>query len=148
MQRIKNAQGYLYHENIRFNPAVIKKKLRLSLMQVDDKLYLVNESDEVLKKVRSEIWGFTGEITMQDDTSYLYEDVEPNEGVLAFKPIEDDGIYWSDFEIGIYLYVESEKLGSIRITPKSGKKIGLQEQPLIFDDFTSKDSVSIIDFEE
>ena len=145
MTRIKNAEKYTYNENIRYNPAVIKKRVRLSLMQIDGKLYLVNESDEILKKVRSEIWGFCGEVTMEDNTSLLYEDIVPNEGVLVYQEIEDDGIYWSDFNIGIYLYVQSEKLGSIRITPKSSKKLGIPEQPLIFDDFTSKNSVSVID---
>jgi len=141
--RIKNLQGYLYPKNVVDNLAIVKKKVRLSLQQIDNKFYLVNESNEILKNVKAENWGFCNEATVQDDTSNLYENVEPNEGVLVFEHIKDDAIYWSDFVVGIYIYIESKQLGSIRITPHVRNKNQFFEQPLMFDDNTTKRYVSI-----
>ena len=146
--RIKNLQGYRYPDNVMNNPAIIKKKIKLSLQKIDNKFYLVNGSNEVLKKVKAENWGFCDDLVMEDDTLLEYENVEPNEGVLVYEPIKDDGIYWSDFVIGIYIYVVSEQLGSIRITPHVIGKNKFLEQPLMFDDNTAKRYVSIVKYNE
>ena len=91
--RIENLQGYRYPDNVMNNPAIIKKKIKLSLQKIDNKFYLVNGSNEVLKKVKAENWGFCDDLVMEDDTLLEYENVEPNEGVLVYEPIKDDGIY-------------------------------------------------------
>ena len=145
--RIKNLQGYVYPENVMKNPAIVKKKVKLSLQKIDNKFYLVNGSDEVLKKVKAENWGYGDVLTMEDDTLHIYENVEPNEGVLVYEPIKDAEIYWSDFVIGIYIYIESEQLGSIRINPHVRNKNQFFEQPLMFDDNTSKRYVDIVEYD-
>ena len=135
MNRIQNIEKFKENPNILRSPAVKRKKTRLSLVGRSS-LYLVNESDEVLKKVKAEPWGFSGELTLESDREYVYEDVQPNEGILVYEPLEDDGIYYSDFVTGMYIYIESGALGSIRINPKVFKK-SVEEQVLMYEDLTT-----------
>ena len=146
MNRRSNMKGYEYDDAVKKNPAIVKRKIRLSLMNMDGSMYLVNEGDETLKSVKATEWGFSGELSLQNDNDFIHEDILPNEGVLVYEPtsIEDnDYIFRSDFTIGMYIYVESNELGNIRITPKTINKRGLIEQPLIFMNGTSPRSVIV-----
>jgi len=146
MNRRPNMKGYEYNEAVKKNPAIVKRKIRLSLMDMGGSMYLVNDSDETLKNVKAREWGFSGELSLQNDNDFIYENVLPKEGVLVYGPTtieDDDYIFRSDFTTGIYIYVESNELGNIRITPKTITKRGFLEQPLIFMDGTFPRSVIV-----
>ncbi len=141
MKRILNATKFKDNPNIIRSPSIPKRYPRITLVG-SSSLYLVNESNEVLKSVKAEPWGFSGELTLESDKEYVYEDVQPNEGVLVYEPLKDDGIYYSDFVTGMYIWVESEELGKIRINPKVFKN-GVEEQVLMYEDLTTPRMVMV-----
>ena len=124
-----------------------KKKILRIYIDSEDKYNKKPLWEEILKKVKAENWGYGDVLTMEDDTLYIYENVEPNEGVLVYESIKDAEIYWSDFVIGIYIYIESKQLGSIRINPHVRNKNQFFEQPLMFDDNTTKRYVDIVEYD-
>ncbi len=141
MNRIQNIGKFEENPNILRSPSIKKRITRLSLVG-SGSLYLVNESDEVLKSVKAEPWGFSGELTLESDREYVYDNVQPNEGVLVYEPLVDDGIYYSDFVTGMYIWVESEELGNIRINPKVFKN-GVEKQVLMYEDLTTPRLVTV-----
>jgi len=141
MKRVLNAPKFKENPNIIRSPSIPKKYPRLTLVGNYD-LYLVNESDEVLKSVKASPWGFSGVLTLESDKEFVYEDVQPGEGVLVYEPLEDDGFYYSDFVTGIDIYLETDKLGKVRIQPNSSKK-GVKEQILQYQDLTAPRMVMI-----
>jgi len=97
-------------------------------------LYFVNESDEILKKVSTSSGGF---ITIDEESAVpvegenlTYENVLPNEAVF----IESyDNFYDLDYLLGVTLYIQSDKLGKLRIRSIADKG-GVKPQALIFED--------------
>ena len=146
MKRVLNAQKYKENPNIIRSPSIPKRFALLSLVDGYDGLYFVNESSEVLKSVSASPWGFSGELMLQKDEDYFYEEIQAYEGVLVQKKMtqeeyEKNPYYYKDFIEGLYISVVSDNLGSIRITPDS--KYSVNEQILMYTDLGSPSRVMI-----
>ena len=126
-------------------PHIDKPDALLSLQWLGGELYFINESDEVLELVRAKEWGFCGELALQSDIVFEYKTIKSNEGVKVYDaPDPTDGMY-GDFIKGIYIYVKSEKLGSIRISPKHTYK-GMIDQALILENMKETGSVIVVEW--
>ena len=151
MKRVLNAPKFKDNPNIIRSPSIPKRYPLLSLVDGFGGLYFVNESSEVITSVSTAPWGFSGELSLQGGEEFFYEDVQPNEGVLVQKAMtqeeyENNIYYGKDFYKGLYLYVVSESLGSIRINPDS--KHSVEEQILIYTDLSSPSRVMISKMED
>ena len=124
-------------------PHIKKPDALLSLQWWGAELYFVNESDEVLELVRAEPWGFCGELALESDVVFQYKTINPKEGVKVYDAPDPIDAMYDDFIQGIYIYVKSEKLGSLRITPKLTKN-WMREQALIFEDMKEAGSISVV----
>lgn len=120
-----------------FPPRVVHREVIFSLMtygrasmEHGQALYFVNSSNEILDVVSSDIGGFMGSISSDNNPSFLYKNVLPNESV---KVEEYDGFYDLDYLLGFSLSIESKRYGKIKIKPPA-KKGGLKKQPLLYAD--------------
>lgn len=122
-----------------FPPRPIKREVMFSLMNGVDGLYFVNESDETLRCVSSESFGIVENTPLEKNPKFYYEDVKPNE---AIKVEEYDDFYDLDLLLGFDIYLESEKLGVMKIVPPM-KKGGVIAQELLFVDMTKPKMVRV-----
>jgi len=151
MKRVLNAPKFKENPNIIRSPSIPKRYPLLSLVDDVGGLYFVNESSEVIKSISTVPWGFSGELRLEGGEEFSYEDVQPNEGVLVQRVMtqeeyENNIYYGKDFYKGLYLYVISDSLGSIRIEPDS--KYSVEEQILIYTDLGSPRQVMISKMED
>ena len=151
MRRVLNAPTFKDNPNIIRSPSIPKRYPLLSLVDGSGGLYFVNESSEIITSVSTVPWGFSGELSLQGGEEFSYENIQPNEGVLVQKAMtqeeyENNIYYGKDFYKGLYLYVVSNSLGSIRIDPDS--KYSVEEQILVYTDFTSPSRVMIKKMDE
>jgi hypothetical protein len=116
-----------------FPPRPIKRDVIFSLMYYNGALYFVNGSNEVLATVSSESFGFILSSSLENNPKFYYENVKPNESV---KVEEYDDYYDLDFVLGFEIFIQSEKLGRIKIIPPM-KKGGVKAQELIFSDMST-----------
>jgi len=116
-----------------FPPRPIKREVVFSLINYNGGLYFVNGSDETLDIVSSESFGFIENSPLEKNPDFYYESVKPNESI---KVEEYDGYYDLDFVLGFSIYIQSKKLGKIKITPPM-KKGGVKPQELLFSDMTT-----------
>ena len=116
-----------------FPPRPIEREVMFALMYYGNSLYFVNQSDEALYSVSTESFGFVEDSALINNPICLYKDVKPSESV---KVEEYDGYYDLDYVLGFQLYIHSERLGKIKITPPA-KKGGVQAQELLFEDMTT-----------
>jgi len=126
-----------------FPPRPIKREVLFSLMNYNGGIYFVNESDEVLKKLSNDSFGFVGEASIAGVSNYIYKDINPGESV---KVEEYDDFYDLDYMLGFKLYIESEKLGKIMIKPPMAKG-GVKAQALVYKDGTTPKYVRLEDTE-
>jgi len=138
------------------------RKARFSLMYYEDDipsdnssgvqltsyLYFVNESDEILTKVLTSSGGF---ITIDDECSVpvegddvTYDNVLPNEAVLVESY---DNFYDLDYLLGSTLYIQSDKLGKLRIRAIADKG-GPKSQVLIYEDGSPRKYVVVQKIDE
>ena len=111
-------------------------------------LYFVNESDEILDTVSISSGGF---FTIDSETpvsvggnDLTYENVLPNEAVL----IESyDNFYDLDYVLGVTLYIQSDKLGKLRIRAIPDKG-GVKPQALLFEDGSPRKYVVVQQLDE
>lgn len=122
-----------------FPPRPIKREVLFSLMEHKGGLYFVNGSDEVLDAVSSESFGFVEDSALIKNPDYYYEDIKPNEAV---RVEEYDGFYDLDYVLGFDIYIQSKKLGIIKIKPPM-KKGGVIAQELVYKDMSLKRYVSM-----
>ena len=151
MKRITNIPKFKENPNIIRSPSIPKRYPLFTLVYGPGGLYFVNESSEVLPSVSTEPWGFKGELTLQGGNEFSYTDVQPDEGVLIQKAMtkeeaEDFVIYGQDFYRGLYIYLESERFGKIRITPDLKHRV--EEQILIYTDGGSPRRVIVTSMED
>ncbi len=122
-----------------FPPQVVKREVVFSLMNFQGGLYFVNDSDETLKTVTSDSFGFIENSSIENNPRFNYSDVKSGESV---KVEEYDGYYDLDYVLGFKIYVESNTFGKIIITPPA-KKGGVVAQPLLYKDDTTPRFVRI-----
>lgn len=113
-----------------FPPRPIKREVIFSLMNYEGGLYFVNDSDETLKTVSSNSFGFILDAAIENNLKFNYSDIKPGESV---KVEEYDEYYDLDYVLGFNIYIESDNLGKIVITPPC-KKGGVIAQPLLYKD--------------
>ena len=116
-----------------FPPRPIQREVIFSLMKHEGALYFVNDSDEVLETVSSDSFGFVEDASLEGNPHFLYKDVKPGESV---KVEEYDDYYDLDYVLGFYIYIESNALGRVKITPPFAKG-GVRPQPLLYKDGTT-----------
>lgn len=116
-----------------FPPRPIIREVVFSLMNYKGGLYFVNESDDILKTVSSDSFGFILDSAIEDNPKFIYTDVKPGEGV---KVEEYDNYYDLDYVLGFKIYIELNDIERIIITPPA-KKGGVIAQPLIYKDGTT-----------
>ena len=111
-----------------------------SLMTLSDgSIYFVNNSKEILTRVRSDSYGFIDDSLVGNNPCFSYENVLVNEAVLVEQY---DMVADSDFVLGFKLYIESSSLGNLCITPKASKG-GVKQQSLLYDTLTTPRYVSM-----
>ena len=115
-----------------FPPRTIKREVLFSLVKYNSALYFVNGSDEILNIVASNSFGFIEDDTLEKNPKFYYENIKPNKGV---KVEEYDDYYDCDFLLGLNIFIESKRLGKIKIQPSINKG-GVKPQELAFKDIS------------
>jgi len=87
-----------------FPPRPIIREVVFSLMTCKGGLYFVNGSNEVLKTVTSDSFGFVEDSALEKNPSFLYENVQAGESV---RVEEYDDFYDLDFVLGFKIYIVS-----------------------------------------
>ena len=127
-----------------FPPRPIKREVLFSLMYEGPQIYFVNDSNEILNKVSANIRGFVGEGSVTNISDRIYIDVKPGESVMLD---EYDMLLDSDFTLGLFIDVESNKYGKMSINSKMGKG-GVPSQVRMYKDLTTPRMVDITIKEE
>lgn len=135
----QNRTTQLKWEFPEFPPRPIKREVVFSLMDFQGALYFVNDSNETLKTVCSDSFGFILDATIENNPKFNYNEVKPGESV---KVEEYDGYYDLDYVLGFNIYIESVSLGKIVIIPPF-KKGGVISQPLLYKDGSIPKYVSV-----
>ena len=102
----------------KFPPRPIVREVVLSLITYKGGLYFVNGSNEVLKTVTSDSFGFVEDSSLEKNPSFSYENIQVGESV---KVEEYDDFYDLDFVLGFKIYIESNEYGRIEIIPPATK---------------------------
>lgn len=123
-----------------FPPRPIKRDVLFSLINISDEIYFVNASDEVLPSLTADSGGFVSDISIGNDSSIMYKNVEPGESVLLDKY---DRILDSDFTLGLWIKIKSKTYGDLHINSKMGKG-NVPSHVLMYKDTTSPKMVTII----
>ena len=113
-----------------FPPRPVKREVMFSLIQFKDALYFVNESNETLDIVSSQSFGFVENAALENSPKFHYKNVKIGESVKIEKY---DDFYDLDYVLGINIFVQSNELKKIVITPPL-KKGGIKSQELLFCD--------------
>ena len=151
MKRVTNIPKFQENPNIIRSPSIPKRYPLFTLVYGPGGLYFVNESSEVVTSISTVPWGFHEELSLQGGDEFNYSDVQPGEGVLIQKAMTEEEaeefvVYGQDFYRGIYLYLESDRFGKIRITPDSKHRV--DEQILIYADCGSPSRVMVTSMED
>ena len=123
----------LKFEYPKFPPRPIIREVIFSLMTYKGGLYFVNGSNEVLKTVSSDSFGFVEDFALEKNPSFSYENIQAGESV---KVEEYDGFYDLDCVLGFNIYIESNEYGKMKIIPPAHKG-GVIQQALVYGDGTT-----------
>lgn len=117
----------------RSSPSRLHGRAIYSLVNLDDSLYFVNDSKKTLKQVSTSSSGFIEEAALQNNPSYVYKDIQPNESV---KVEQYNVIVDSDFVLGLDIYIETQNGTKTKIRASTHKG-GVRPQVLLYEDLTT-----------